>query len=150
MTSPPDAPGLNAPGLDAPGTLRGVNEWRLLFWPPTATRAESIARVPTAILLLGQPFFFALVSQAASSSRWADRHALLLSTLPIAAAVIAAAAWLLCWSRSKRLIQRTGLRLCPGCRYDLSACQTDGACPECGRRYTHDDLRRLWKAAYKL
>jgi hypothetical protein len=35
--------------------------------------------------------------------------------------------------------------LCPDCRYDLAGL-LDGRCPECGLRFTHDGLRRLWIA----
>lgn len=127
-----------------------MNEWRSLFWPTTATRAESIARIPTAILVIGQPFLFGLTGRLTASSRWADRHFMLLSMLPIAAAIIALTIWWACWSRSRQLLQRADFRLCPRCRYDLSACQTDGTCPECGRAYTRAELRELWKAAYRL
>lgn len=69
---------------------------------------------------------------------------------PIAASIIALAAWSLLWMRSKRLVQRLDFRVCPRCQYNLTANPTDGACPECGRAYIDADLRRDWKAAYRL
>lgn len=33
---------------------------------------------------------------------------------------------------------------CPGCDYDLRASAERGVCPECGRAYTHKDVREYW------
>ena len=35
-------------------------------------------------------------------------------------------------------------RVCLSCLYDLSTSPRDGKCPECGEKYTHDDLLEYW------
>jgi hypothetical protein len=46
-----------------------------------------------------------------------------------------------------RLCQ-SGCRLCPECDYDLSACPASGDCPECGRAYTPQSLKKHWESLY--
>ena len=41
--------------------------------------------------------------------------------------------------------QKAGCLACTACIYDLSLLPTEGTCPECGRAYTHDELRETWK-----
>jgi hypothetical protein len=37
-----------------------------------------------------------------------------------------------------------GGRTCDGCRFDLVGSPPAGQCPECGRRYSVDELRMTW------
>ncbi|MCC6675793.1 MAG: hypothetical protein IT436_01490 [Phycisphaerales bacterium] len=68
----------------------------------------------------------------------------------LALSLLPFAAWSMLWTRAKRHVQALALRLCPRCRYDLSASAPDGTCPECGRAYTDADLHRIWRAAYRI
>lgn len=138
-----------------------MNPWRLHLWPPTANRGESAARTISMLIVFGQPLaMWALIRFVVFPARPttpfgpAGPSPLPLAwTLLIASLVLsllAFAVWSVLWTRAKREVQRLHFRLCPNCRYDLSACQPDGLCPECGRAYTDADLRRIWRAAYRL
>ncbi len=49
--------------------------------------------------------------------------------------------------RVARVVKASDGRACWHCVYDLSGLPTPGVCPECGRPYEHDELRRRWRAA---
>jgi len=54
------------------------------------------------------------------------------------------------WLLPRLLIHRLAtneFRICPRCSYSLLALPTSGACPECGLRFTLDDLQRLWRSS---
>lgn len=46
--------------------------------------------------------------------------------------------------RIRRDAKVRGGRICTKCLYDLSTSPPDGKCPECGEKYTHDDLLGYW------
>jgi rRNA maturation endonuclease Nob1 len=41
-------------------------------------------------------------------------------------------------------IRRGNLLVCPGCEYSLENSKESGVCPECGRAYDMDEVRRTW------
>jgi hypothetical protein len=49
--------------------------------------------------------------------------------------------------RVNRVVKASDGRACWYCVYDLSGLPSPGVCPECGRLYEHDDLRRRWRTA---
>ncbi|TVQ81292.1 MAG: hypothetical protein EA380_02090 [Phycisphaeraceae bacterium] len=61
-------------------------------------------------------------------------------------------AWILVFSaiivfRFRRICRDAkvrGGRICLKCLYDLSTSPRDGKCPECGEKYTHEDLLEYW------
>ncbi len=52
--------------------------------------------------------------------------------------------------RAKAVVEAADFKICPRCRYSLKGLDDQGDCPECGRRYSQDELRRTWTAAYEL
>lgn len=44
-----------------------------------------------------------------------------------------------------RKIKQQDCLVCPECQYALDQLPSPGSCPECGRGYTHDELRETWK-----
>lgn len=114
-----------------------------------------LAFAPPIVLTLGIKFFIHQLKAArtapgagANSTPFIVLAAFILGSL--LAATITIAIWLSLNRRSKQFIQRINYRLCPRCRYDLTASPPDGACPECGRSYTEADLRSIWRRAYRL
>lgn len=41
-------------------------------------------------------------------------------------------------------VKKRGWNVCPECMYPLDQSASSGACPECGRGYTHEQLRETW------
>lgn len=39
---------------------------------------------------------------------------------------------------------------CWHCGYDLTNSESEGVCPECGNRYTHQELNEKWARMHKL
>ncbi|QOJ00634.1 MAG: hypothetical protein HRU70_09080 [Phycisphaeraceae bacterium] len=72
-----------------------------------------------------------------------------LSSLILYAGYIALASTLLLHRRrhAKR-IENAQWALCPTCGYDLRTLPQRGACPECGRTYSRDAVRRFWINKY--
>jgi len=66
--------------------------------------------------------------------------------LQVLAASLAFALWLLPRLLAHRLAANE-FRICPRCSYSLLGIPTSGACPECGLRFTLDDLQRLWRSS---
>lgn len=61
-----------------------------------------------------------------------------------------------CWLMTRGITARTRARaracdyfLCPWCRYDLTAGEDEGVCPECGARYEREACRELYISAYR-
>lgn len=61
-----------------------------------------------------------------------------------------------CWISVKGIESRTKKRardadwfLCPWCRYDLTACEDEGICPECGCKYDREVCRALYINLYR-
>jgi len=138
-----------------------VRRLRLIFWPPTATGAERFAHVATTLSCAAAILWIVVSIQAVQHIRptpgggTAPVRVAVISTLAgfgglLAASLLFGVIHAITRRRSRRLIQSLGFRLCPRCRYDLSASPPDGACPECGRDYTVADLQSLWKSAYRL
>jgi ssDNA-binding Zn-finger/Zn-ribbon topoisomerase 1 len=50
--------------------------------------------------------------------------------------------------RGNRTVQRFAFQLCPGCRYHLAHLPDPGVCPECGRAFSREELKRAWVTAY--
>jgi len=46
--------------------------------------------------------------------------------------------------QARKRARALGGRVCLWCLYDLSTSPRDGKCPECGEKYTHDDLLEYW------
>lgn len=49
------------------------------------------------------------------------------------------------YRKAIRGVKKQGGLACPECQYDLGPLPAAGKCPECGREYTHDELRQTWK-----
>ncbi len=49
-----------------------------------------------------------------------------------------------------RTLRKLNYRLCPDCRYILNRLPDAGFCPECGRAYSADELKKLWTKAYRI
>jgi ssDNA-binding Zn-finger/Zn-ribbon topoisomerase 1 len=64
--------------------------------------------------------------------------------LALAATSVAGGTW-----AARQALRKSGYRVCPGCRYDLSASPAEGVCPECGATYTPESLRAMWEEAYR-
>lgn len=138
--------------------MPGMSPLRRMFWPYTATRAERLAHVASTLLALAGMIWVILIIRSADlwqpkppRSPWtAIRFIVAVFMSLLLAGLIASAIHFFARRRARRLIQSLNFRLCPRCRYDLSACQPDGTCPECGRGYADAELRSLWKTAYRL
>lgn len=50
------------------------------------------------------------------------------------------------WARLRR-VRRSRRPFCPACGYDLIGL-SEARCPECGRRFTLEELWAAWVAAY--
>lgn len=135
-----------------------VHRLRQIFWPPTATRAERLAHVASTLLTLAGIIWVTLIIRFGDlwrpktpRSPWpAIIFVVTVFMSLLLAGLIASTIHYFARRRSKRHIQSLDCRLCPRCRYDLSASPPDGACSECGRAYTDVALRALWKSAYRL
>ncbi|CAG0995517.1 hypothetical protein PHYC_02536 [Phycisphaerales bacterium] len=68
----------------------------------------------------------------------------------IAIAVPGSASGVVAWwfgvslEKTQRRARGLGGKMCWGCGYSLEGIAADGACPECGRAYTHSELRDRW------
>lgn len=143
-----------------------MNRLRLFFFPPTATRAERIMGTLSTVLffiaiasvILGCLFLKSRVRSAhtASVSPAFKFNLIVLGLSAVFAPTVAGYAGvvvqLILRRRGKRLIQQLDFRLCPRCRYDLSALDRarsartrTGTCPECGHAFNIDDIRRYWR-----
>lgn len=47
-------------------------------------------------------------------------------------------------ARTRSRISRLKGVVCTRCLYDLTQSPVEGKCPECGEKYTHDDLLGYW------
>lgn len=45
-------------------------------------------------------------------------------------------------------LKACGLLLCTRCGFDLRGLDEEGACPECGTRYTHTGTRNQWRVIF--
>lgn len=83
-----------------------------------------------------------LVFGAARSG--STRAILLASTLPSLATFAVTGWFILAWRRDGARARATDDLLCWHCGYHLKGLTTSGICPECGKAFDHDELRRLW------
>jgi predicted amidophosphoribosyltransferase len=46
-------------------------------------------------------------------------------------------------------VQRGNLMVCPGCEYSLENSGSEGTCPECGRAFEIEEVRKGWVRCLK-
>lgn len=138
--------------------MPGMSPLRRMFWPYTATRAERLAHLASTLLTLAGLIWVTLIIRFGDlwqpkppRSPWpAVIFVVTVFMSLLLAGLIASTIHYIARRRARHLIQSLDCRLCPRCRYDLSASPPDGACSECGRAYTDTALRALWQSAYRL
>lgn len=105
-----------------------------------------IATVMLALLMVFKDLWFprAPVSTRSSTIWWAMGPLLLYYGLLVIGPTIAAVADWVVARRMRRRSRESGYRHCGHCLHDLRGLGSGGACPECGRAFEMDELRRAW------
>ncbi len=121
--------------------------------PPVATKHELVGRrlylISTSILYVWLLAFLTAGLTGPQNPLRSVPWAILLFL-----AILAGILGFIFWGRSRRkgrtVVLRCRFLICPACRYRLDGLPAQGACPECGRLYTHTALEELWMRRYSI
>lgn len=93
------------------------------------------------LVFIAAPALVSLFVGPRTAFRWLVGPSLVLA--------IVSSAWKLSiQGRQRKTLERAQYRVCLKCRYSLTDLPNEGTCPECGCKYTLEQLQRSWVWTY--